>query len=76
MTLRVLRGEKQRTLWLTIISLRYNGRARDGLVARLVIGIGLAFFVTIIKRRSAVVFREGFQPMTFFSISPQTAYSS
>jgi hypothetical protein len=41
-------------LWLTIISLRCNGRARDGLVA-------VAYFVNEIKRRSAVVFCEGFQ---------------
>lgn len=51
------------------ISLRCNGRSRDGLLA-------VAFFVNVIKRHSAVVFWEGFQPMTFVSISPQTTYSS
>lgn len=56
-TLRVLRGEKQRTLWLTIISLRCNGRSRDGLLASdqfSVISDQLAFFVVGSKRLQRV----------------------
>lgn len=34
------------------------------------------FFVNLLKRHSAVALCEGFQPMTFISISPRTAYSS